>query len=262
MTSENRIRTLFRTRQSHILSIYFTAGFPRLEDTRPVLRALEDAGVDLVEIGMPYSDPVADGETIQQSNQRALENGMTLQVLFEQLTGMRAEIRVPVILMGYLNPVLQFGIEAFCQRCREVGVDGLILPDLPLEVYQREFREVFERYGLVNVFLITPQTQEARIRQIDNCSDAFIYMVSSASVTGAKQGIDDAQTSYFKRIADMELTNPRLVGFGISNHETFELACQQAQGAIIGSAFVKLLDTTEANSEAISRYLREVRGNA
>lgn len=256
----NRITRLFQEKTGNILSIYFTAGFPNLHDTLPTLIALENGGADLVEIGMPFSDPVADGETIQQSNQQALDNGMTLGVLFEQLKAMRDTITLPVLLMGYVNPVLQYGVKAFCQKCQEVGVDGLILPDLPLEVYAEEYKPVFDRHGLLNVFLITPQTSEARIRQIDELTEGFIYMVSSASVTGAKAGISDAQEAYFQRIADMGLKNPRIVGFGISNRETFEKANRHAQGAIIGSAFVKLLMQQGTSAKAISVYLKAVKG--
>lgn len=256
----NRISRLFQEKPGNILSIYFTAGFPRLHDTLPILTALQHGGADLVEIGMPFSDPVADGETIQQSNQQALDNGMTLALLFEQLQAMRETIALPVLLMGYINPVIQYGVEAFCQKCEEVGVDGLILPDLPLEVYAEEYKPVFDRHGLLNVFLITPQTNEARIRQIDALTEGFIYMVSSASVTGAKAGISDRQEAYFQRVAAMNLKNPRVVGFGISNRETFEKATRHAQGAIIGSAFVKLLVQQGTSPQAISVYLKAVKG--
>jgi tryptophan synthase alpha chain len=256
----NRITRLFKEKGRGILSIYFTAGFPALDDTLPILRALQEGGADLVEIGMPFSDPVADGETIQQSNQRALDNGMTLAVLFDQLKTMRETVTLPVLLMGYINPVLQYGVEAFCQKCQEVGVDGLILPDLPLEVYAEEYKPIFDQHGLLNVFLITPQTSEARIRQIDDLTEGFIYMVSSASVTGAKAGISDAQEAYFQRVAGMSLKNPRIVGFGISNRETFEKANRHAHGAIIGSAFVKLLIQRGTSTEAISVYLQAVKG--
>ena len=256
----NRITRLFQETPGDILSIYFTAGFPNLHDTMSILTALQHGGADLVEIGMPFSDPVADGETIQQSNQQALDNGMTLALLFEQLETMRETIALPVLLMGYINPVIQYGVEAFCRKCEQVGVDGLILPDLPLEVYAEEYKPVFDRHGLLNVFLITPQTSEARIRQIDALTEGFIYMVSSASVTGAKAGISDGQEAYFQRIAAMNLKNPRIVGFGISNRETFEKATRHARGAIIGSAFVKLLLQQGTSSEGISVYLKAVKG--
>lgn len=256
----NRITRLFEEKTGGILSIYFTAGFPNLNDTLPVLKALQVGGVDLVEIGMPFSDPVADGETIQQSNQQALDNGMTLAVLFEQLKALRETIALPVLLMGYINPVLQYGVEAFCRKCQEVGVDGLILPDLPLEVYAGEYKSIFDRYGLLNVFLITPQTSEARIRRIDELTKGFIYMVSSASVTGTKSGISDTQEAYFKRVSRMNLKNPKLIGFGISDHDTFQKAIRHADGAIIGSAFVKLLMQQGTSAEGISGFLRTVKG--
>lgn len=239
---QNRITQLFKNKSKNVLNIYFTAGFPQLNDTRTILQALQDGGADLVEIGIPYSDPIADGETIQQSNQTALENGMTLSLLFEQLQGIRPTIHTPILLMGYINPILQFGVETFCQKCQEIGIDGLILPDIPLEVYQEEFKPIFDQYGLLNIFLITPQTSETRIRQIDTLSEGFIYMVSSASVTGAKSGISSDQEIYFKRINNLKLKNPQLIGFGISTPETFLHACQYANGAIIGSAFIKAIN--------------------
>jgi tryptophan synthase alpha chain len=256
----NRIIQLFKTTPHNVLNVYYTAGYPTLNDTLKVLTALQKAGADIVEIGMPYSDPVADGEVIQQSNQTALENGMTVKVLFEQLQTMRETITVPVLLMGYINPVLQFGVENFCQKCQEVGVDGLILPDMPVDVYEEEFKAIFEKYGLLNIFLITPQTAAARIRQIDEISEGFIYMVSSASVTGAKTGISDAQEEYFERVNAMNLRNPRLIGFGISNHETFQKAANRANGAIIGSAFVKVLQKATDLEQDIEVFVKGVKG--
>ena len=237
----NRITRVFEEAKGPLLNIYTTAGYPKLDDTMTVIKALAEGGADIIEIGMPYSDPVADGETIQQSNQAALDQGMTVAHLFDQLTHLRAKIQVPVLLMGYINPVLQFGVERFCQKCQEVGVDGLILPDLPLVEFEASYKQIFEQYGLFNIFLITPQTHEDRIRYIDSLSNGFIYMVSSASTTGAKTGISDEQEAYFKRVADMNLKNPRLIGFGISDRSSFLKASKGASGAIIGSAFVKLL---------------------
>ena len=255
----NRIVSLFQTHPDHNLNVYFTAGFPKLEDTRLVLKALQEAGADLVEIGMPYSDPVADGETIQASNQQALENGMSVKKLFEQLRGMREEINLPVLLMGYVNPVIQFGIENFCRQCAEVGVDGLILPDMPVDEYLEEYKPIFDKYGVLNIFLITPQTTEKRIRQIDENSEGFIYMVSSASVTGSQTGVSHDMEAYFARINAMNLRNPRLIGFGIKDHETFEKACQHAAGAIIGSAFIRVLEQNEHFEEAIKTYVSGVK---
>ena len=240
-TQENRIERLFKEKKENILNIYFTAGFPRLEQVPDTLLALQEAGVDLIEIGMPYSDPLADGPTIQESGAVALQQGMTLPFLFEQIAAVRPQLHTPLILMGYFNQVMQYGDAAFFQKCRETGVDGLILPDLPLLEYEKHYKEMIERAGLAISFLITPQTSPERIQQIDALSRGFIYMVSSASITGAKEGISDAQIAYFERIAAMGLRNPRLIGFGISNHQTYTTACQYAQGAIIGSAFIKAL---------------------
>lgn len=260
MPTTTRLNSLFSDKKNNLLSVYFTAGFPQLTDTLPILEALQAAGADIVEIGMPYSDPVADGETIQQSNGKALDNGMSVALLFEQLATMRQSITLPVLLMGYINPVLQYGVEKFCAQCKAVGVDGLILPDLPLQVYEEEYKAIFEKYGLCNVFLITPQTSEERIRLIDQLSDSFVYMVSSASVTGTKSGISHEQEHYFERIAAMQLRNPRLIGFGISNHETFTTASRHANGAIIGSAFIKLLQQHGASAEAIKIFVKEIKG--
>lgn len=256
----NRIKQLFQAKNNNILNVYFTAGFPKINDTVLILKALQDGGADLVEIGMPYSDPVADGETIQQSNQVALDAGMTVKLLFEQLSGIReAGITVPILLMGYINPVLQFGVENFCQKCQEVGIDGLILPDMPASVYEDEYKTIFDKYGILNTFLITPQTAESRIRHIDNISDGFIYMVSSASTTGAKMGISNDQEVYFERVNAMNLKNPRLIGFGISDNETFKKASSHAAGAIIGSAFIKLLGTSEDLEGDIKAFVGRVK---
>lgn len=250
----NRITALFQEKDKEVLNIYYTAGYPNLGDTYTVLQGLQEGGVDIVEIGMPYSDPVADGETIQESNQQALENGMSLKVLFEQLEGIRTKgITIPIVLMGYLNPVYQFGIKAFAQKCQEIGIDGLILPDLPVEEYFNSYKKVFDRYGLLNIFLITPQTSEDRIRKIDEISDGFIYMVSSASVTGATSGISQEMESYFNRVNAMNLRNPRLIGFGIKDKQSFQTASKYASGAIIGSQFVRLIGSTkDLNSEIVS----------
>ena len=239
-STPNRIRQAL-SRPGKLVSIYFTAGYPRLEDTVPIIRELEAAGADMVEIGLPFSDPLADGPTIQKSSTRALQNGMTTALLFEQLREVRREVSLPLIVMGYFNPVLQYGVEAFCRRCAEVGIDGLILPDLPLEIYEKEYRPLFEKYGLSMVFLITPQTSEARIRQIDAASDSFIYMVSSASTTGVQDGFGQTQQAYFERIDSLGLKHPQLVGFGIGDAASFEAATRRAKGAIIGSAFIRLL---------------------
>lgn len=224
-----------------ILSIYFTAGYPILEDTVPIIKQLEKSGVDMIEIGLPFSDPLADGPTIQASSTQALKNGMTTEVLFNQLKDIRKSVKIPLIIMGYFNPILQYGVDAFCNKCAEIGMDGLIIPDLPVDVYQKDYESIFTKYGLLNIFLITPQTSEKRIRYIDSISNGFIYMVSSASVTGSQSGFGKEQTDYFKRISDMNLKSPLIVGFGISNNDTFVQATQYTNGAIIGSAFIKHL---------------------
>jgi len=240
-----------------LLSIYFTAGYPQLNDTVCILKSLQNSGVDMVEIGMPFSDPLADGPTIQNSGSIALKNGMTTKVLFKQLKDIRKEIKIPLILMGYLNPILQFGIENFCKSCAEVGIDGLIIPDLPVKEYEELYKEIFEKHGLLNVFLITPQTSDKRIRQIDSLSKGFIYMVSTASTTGGRNSFDANQTAYFERVAAMNLENPQIVGFGISNYKTFTQATEYAKGAIIGSAFIKYL--SEKGISTITSFIRKIR---
>ena len=247
----NRLTQLFQRKTADVLNVYFTAGFPQLNDTVPVLHALQEAGADLVEIGMPYSDPVADGETIQKSNQQALDNGMTVTRLFEQLQGIREQgITVPVLLMGYLNPVVQFGVEQFCQRCQAAGVDGLILPDLPLEVFERDYKALFARYGLQTVFLVTPQTAPARVRQLDAAADGFIYLVAAAGTTGLQTDMNADVDAYLRRTSELGLRNPTLVGFGISDAASFRAASRHSTGAIIGSAFIRLLQSTPAAGQA------------
>lgn len=244
--------------QNHkLLSIYFTAGYPKLDDTVEILQQLEKNGVDFVEIGLPFSDPLADGPTIQASSQTALKNGMTTDLLFRQLKDIRKTVSMPLILMGYFNPVLQFGVENFCRKCAEIGIDGLILPDLPLAEFEENYAEIFRKYNIIIILLITPQTSEARIRQIDAASEGFIYMVSSASVTGSSSGFGEEQENYFKKIASLSLKNPQIVGFGINNSETFQQATQNAKGAIIGSAFIKIL--SEKGIAGISSFISAIR---
>ncbi len=255
----NRLDEVFQQKKANILSVYFTAGFPGLTDTIPIMTHLQDAGADIIEVGIPYSDPVADGPTIQESNQAALKNGMNLRLLLQQLKDVRKQINIPIVLMGYFNPVMQYGIERFCQECHELGVDGFIFPDLPMQMYLDEFKEAFEKHGLHNIFLITPQTSDERVRAIDKNSDSFIYVVSSASITGAKTGISSEQEAYFQRICDLKLKNPTLIGFGISNQETFEKACKTAHGAIIGSAFIKVLEHSKDLKTDIHNYIRSVK---
>lgn len=224
-----------------LLSIYFTAGYPKINDTVSIIESLEKSGVDMIEIGMPFSDPLADGPTIQESSTQALQNGMTSKILFSQLKNIRKSVKIPLLIMGYFNPMLQYGVEKFCKKCAEIGIDGLIIPDLPVSIYHQDYQELFEKYNLINVLLITPQTSEERIRYIDSISKGFIYMVSSSSTTGAKTSFGDEQTDYFDKIAKMNLKAPQIVGFGISNNETFQKATKHAKGAIVGSAFVKFI---------------------
>ncbi len=252
----NRISTKLKENKK-LLSIYFTAGYPALNDTVKIIQDLEKNGVDMIEIGLPFSDPLADGPTIQKSSTAALKNGMTTEILFEQLAAIRESVSIPLIIMGYFNPMLQFGVDAFCEKCQEIGIDGLIIPDLPVDVYHEEYQKTFEKYGLTNVLLITPQTSDDRIRFIDSVSNGFIYMVSSASVTGSKAGFGNTQTTYFERIGAMQLKNPQIVGFGISNAETFQQATEMAKGAIIGSAFIKHL--TEHGVGSVSNFIQKIR---
>lgn len=253
----NRIDQKFRENKK-LLSIYFSAGFPNLEDTVPILKKLQTAGVDMVEIGLPFSDPLADGPTIQASSTQAIRNGMTTEKLFSQLEGIRKHIKIPLVLMGYFNPMMQYGIEKFCSRCETIGIDGIIIPDLPVDVYHENYKALFDKHGLYNMFLITPQTSEARIKYIDKVSNGFIYMVSSASVTGAKSTFGNTQTEYFKRIATLKLKTPTVIGFGISDQETYKIACDQSRGAIIGSAFIEFLK--KEGEEKIGSFIKSIRG--
>ncbi|MET4072884.1 tryptophan synthase subunit alpha [Hymenobacter sp. UYCo722] len=256
----DRIKHAFANKQN-LLNTYFTAGYPSLHDTIPLAKALVEAGADILEIGMPFSDPLADGPVIQGSSTVALANGMNLPVLFEQLKGLRAAVpETPVLLMGYLNPVMQFGVEEFCRQAAAVGVDGLILPDLPLAEYEEFYQETFKKYGLKAVFLITPQTSEERIRHLDSLSEAFLYLVSGPGTTGGTTLPDEeAQASYFERIAALKLRNPRLIGFGIAEKAGFDRACQHAEGAIIGSALIRALENVEDAPAAASRFVRSIK---
>jgi tryptophan synthase alpha chain len=257
---KNRLEQLFEKKKERILSVYFTAGFPGLDDTADIIKHLQSSGADIVEVGIPFSDPVADGPTIQESNKRALENGISLKLIFEQLKDIRKEVDMPIILMGYINPVLQYGVENFCGKCEQIGIDGLILPDLPMQEYMDEYKVMFESRGLLNIFLITPQTAEERIREIDINSKGFIYMVALAGTTGAKADITEDQLSYFERVKAMQLKNPTLIGFGISNHETFDGACKHASGAIIGSAFINVLEKAKNLEQDISTFITSIKG--
>lgn len=248
----NRINQLFTKKQHDILSIYFCAGHPTLDATLSTLRALQEGGVDLVEIGIPFSDPMADGPTIQDAATKALRNGMTLRKLFAQLKDVREEIHIPLLLMGYLNVIYHYGFENFCRQCRDCGIDGAIIPDLPFDLYLNTYKPIADRYDLRIIMLITPETSEQRIRLIDQNTNGFIYQVSTDATTGAQKTFGPQTISYFQRIQSMQLANPTLVGFGISNKATREAACQYSAGCIIGSKFVKLLDTSSSPNEAVA----------
>ena len=237
----NRINKVIN-KKKNLLSIYFTAGFPDINDTLKIIKELDKSKVDIIEIGLPFSDPLADGPTIQKSSEKALSNGMTTNLLFDQLKDLRKISDIPVVIMGYFNPILQYGIEKFCSNCKDVGIDGLIIPDLPADIFKKNYKIIFEKYKLNMMFLITPQTSNERISLIDDLSKGFIYMVSSYSVTGAKDSFDKYQIEYFKRIKKLNLSNPLLIGFGISNKKTFQTACQNSNGAIIGSAYIKYIE--------------------
>lgn len=247
----NRIKQLFEKKQKNILSIYFTAGFPHLHDTCEVIRELESNGIGLIEIGIPFSDPMADGPTIQESGTIALRNGMTLNLLFDQLKDIRKDVSIPLIMMGYLNPIMRYGFEDFCKKCKETGIDGAIIPDLPFDDYINEYKPIADKYGIKIIMLITPETSETRVRLIDEHTDGFIYMVSSASTTGAQKSFDNKKQDYFRKINGMGLKNPRLIGFGISNKATLDAALANASGAIIGSKFITLLKDSATIKEAV-----------
>jgi len=255
----NRIDRLFQEKPSNILSVYITAGYPGLHDTVEVIRELAKNGVDMIEIGMPFSDPLADGPLLQACNKQALENGMTMNFLFEQLGYIRETVDIPLLLMGYLNPVLNFGVEKFCKKAQYIGVDGVILPDLPAREYTIHYRNYFRENNLHMVFLISPQTAEERIREIDKLGRGFIYMVSSASTTGERSGFQPKQVKYFERIHAMDLNLPQLIGFGISNREGYQQACQYASGAIIGSAFMRSLMGEGAIPDKIKSFVNQIR---
>ncbi len=237
----NSIQQLFQKKDKNLLSIYFTCGYPELNDTVDVISKLEESNVDFIEVGLPYSDPLADGPTIQDSSQKALQNGINLDIVFEQLMSIKASNKTPLVLMGYLNQMLKYGEDKFCQKVVECGIDTVIIPDLPMVEFENHYQQLFDKYGITNVFLITPHTSEERIRKIDSYTKAFIYVVASASITGAKGDISNNQVAYFQRIKAMSLTSKLIVGFGISDKQTFDTACTYANGAIIGSAFIKSL---------------------
>jgi tryptophan synthase alpha chain len=239
----NRLNHLFNSKKDNLLSIYYTAGYPELNTTLDIAEALEKAGVDFLEIGFPYSDPVADGPTVQHSSEKALENGMNLHLLFDQLADLRKRVTIPILLMGYANPMIQYGVDRFCKKAAEVGVDGVIVPDLPMYEYETLYADSFKANSLSNIFLVTPQTSEERISKIDALSNSFIYLLSSSSITGGNLQVSVNIEDYYKRIKAMQLKNPAIIGFGISDNKSFKKACEYASGAIVGSAFVKLLGT-------------------
>jgi tryptophan synthase alpha chain len=255
----NQINTLFQTKKREILSIYFTAGFPSLNDTEEIILALQNAGINLVEVGIPFSDPLADGPVIQESSTIALQNGMNLRLLFSQLDRIKDKVHIPLILMGYLNPIMQYGFENFCKDCQKTGVSGMIIPDLPFNDYLNEYKPIADRYGLKIIMLITPETSDERIRLIDAHTDGFIYMVSSAATTGVQRRFDEERLDYFRRISSMGLRNPLLIGFGISNHDTLAAAFEHATGAIIGSRFINLLAEENSPEAAVKKLLELLR---
>jgi tryptophan synthase alpha chain len=253
----SRLAALFEQKRSKVLGVYYTAGFPQLNSTMDLMQALQDNGADMIELGMPYSDPLADGPAIQASGSKALENGMSLARLFEQLTRMRASIRIPVLLMGYLNPILQYGLEKFCAAAAAAGVDGLILPDLPIYEFETEYGPVIKQHGLDFVFLLTPETSEERIRKVDALSTGFLYAVSSSSTTGGTQNLAD-QADYFLRLQKLGLTNPVVVGFGVRDKASFEAACQHTNGAIIGTAYIRAIEQAPDIRKATKEFLGSI----
>lgn len=249
----NRINQTFQNKSKDLLSLYFCAGHPTLQGTAHVIRTLQDKGIDMIEIGIPFSDPIADGPVIQNAAAKALKNGMTLNILFSQLDGIRRDVHIPLILMGYLNPIYQYGFEAFFLRCRQVGIDGVIIPDLPFRDYMEQVKPIADKYDIRIIMLITPETSDERIRFIDDNTDGFIYMVSSAAITGAQKEFNDAKQAYFNHVNNMNLIHPRMIGFGISNKQTLQSSLANASGAIIGSKFVSLLDETQDPAAATDK---------
>ena len=252
----NRIDKTLKEKDN-ILSIYFTAGYPHLKSTTQIIKNLVSAGTDMIEIGLPFSDPLADGETIQMSSKIALDNGMSTKILFDQLKGIRNHVNIPLIIMGYFNPIFQFGVEEFCEKCNEIGIDGLIIPDLPIDIYLTKYKPIFEKNQLQNIFLITPQTNDERIEYIDKNSAGFIYVVSSSSITGSTNKFNENSLNYFRRLEKMRLSTPKIIGFGISNNENFSIASKYSKGCIVGSAFIKYLQNNGINS--IKMFVDEIK---
>jgi tryptophan synthase alpha chain len=256
---KNRINDLFRTKKKNILSVFYTAGFPTLDSTVLIAETLAKAGADIIEIGIPYSDPIADGPTIQESNKIALENGIKLSMIIDNVKSIRKSVNIPIILMGYVNPVMQYGVEKFAKDASKAGVDGVILPDLPMDAYLDEYKKLFDSVNLSNTFLISPTTSEDRIRKIDAVTDGFIYAVSASSTTGAKGTFAAEQLSYFKKLQEMKLKNPYLIGFGISNNETFTTASTYSAGAIVGSAFINVLKDSKNVVSDITAFVASLK---
>lgn len=257
----NRIKNAFSDPKKKLLSLYVMADFPEANETARLCAAAERAGADLLEIGMPFSDPIADGATIQRCSERALKNGFSISRLFEQIRDIRRAVSIPLILMGYINPVLQFGIEKFCAECERCGIDGLILPDLPVEEYLEMYQELFKKHGLANIFLITARTSDERIRLLDRSSDGFLYLVSSEATTGGQLEIGGGIQQYFKRVASMNLSNPLVVGFGIADRESFSRAVTHTNGAIVASAFLRSLESKGSSDADVERFVSSIRGN-
>ena len=253
----SRIEALFGRKKERVLNVYCTAGYPELNSTMDVILTLEKSGADLIELGMPYSDPLADGPVIQASSSKALQNGMSIEVLFDQLKTLRTKTQIPLILMGYMNPVIQYGFQKFCEDAAAVGVDGLILPDLPEYEYETMYGDIIKKAGLDFIFLVTPETSETRIKKLDSLSTGFLYAVSSSATTGNEKDFDQV-TVYLQRLKDMQLKNPVLVGFGIKDKNTFDTACRYANGAIIGSAYIKALEQPGDIQSLTKKFLEQV----
>lgn len=258
---KSKISEMFRGKKNKILSIYFTAGFPELNSTNRVILALQKSGVDMIEVGIPFSDPLADGSVIQQTSMVALSNGMTINILFNQLASIKDQVQVPLVLMGYLNPILKYGIEKFCSEASKLGISGVIVPDIPLDEYIQNYQNIFESYRLPLIFLITPSTPDNRIRLIDSVSKGFIYAVSSLSTTGKEENYSELHRAYLSRISSLKLSNPILVGFGIHNKQTFNIATQYCNGAIIGSAFLKCIGNGSDIEGNTASFISKIRGN-
>ncbi len=258
----NRLQNLFKKKNTNLLSVFYTAGYPNLNDTVPIGVALQKAGADLIEIGIPFSDPVADGPTIQESNKVAIDNGIHVKRILQQVQELRQQVQMPIILMGYLNPVLQYGMEQFCADASAAGADGCIFPDMPWHDYEKQYKTLFQKSGLSHIFLIAPTTAAARIERIDAATDSFIYAVSASSTTGTRGSFAPEQLTYFQRLKEAKLKNPFLVGFGVANQETFRTACSYGAGAIVGSAFIQLLKSKGANEAAIAAFVGEMKGAA